>query len=224
MERAGGAGEFPEITERDWTWHQLSKRLQGTDWKSGSFSQNATTDVHVCALVLTRWNAFLQSASCSLTHTHTLAAAIYSHLSHTGKCIHVPQAPISLLCLSIFSLTHSPKQSLSITPPLTFFASLLLCLSLPPISHFFPPLLIFLCYNTSLSHRLFTSLSFFASHARPGVLSGDQSSSSQRWVKPKHTHGGAHTFTVTSGQQMPRFTYDHNGEQSQLAKRTHARM
>lgn len=135
--------------------------------------------VHLCS------RCEVHSFTRLLAHTHALAVAIYSHLSHTGKCIHVPQAPISLLCLSIFSLKHSPKQSLSITPSLPFFASLLPCLSLPPLNlnHFFPPLLIFPCYNTSLP---IVCLHLF--HASPGVLSGDQSSSSQHWVKPKHTH------------------------------------
>lgn len=32
------------------------------------------------------------------------------------------------------------------------------------------------------------------------------------------THTCAHTFTITSGQQMPRFTYDDSGEQTQWAK------
>lgn len=53
---------------------------------------------------------------------------------------------------------------------------------------------------------------------------GDQSSSllalSHYWVKPKHTRTHTHTFTIMSGQQMPRFTYDYSGKQPQ-SKKTH---
>lgn len=140
-----------------------------------------------------RENAFFLSVSCSDTHmhtqtythtcTHTVAPAIYSHLSHTGKCIHVLRAPISLLCLSIFSHTHSPKQSPSITTPLHFSPSLsLFIFPFSTVNHSFPfppssPLSLSLPTYISLLYHPLTPLSsvsislFFCQSFEPwGVL------------------------------------------------------
>ena len=180
------------------------------------------------------------------THTHTqihtamVAPAIYSHLSHTGKRIHVLRVPISLLCLSIFSHTHSPKQSPSITTSPRVSPSLSLFISpSSTVNHSFPlpphlPLAL-PTYISLLYHplpRLFLSLSFSASHSSPGVFLGDQSSSSQRChtigsSQNTHTHTCAHAFSVMCGQQMPRFTYDYSkGAHAVKEKKkpTHARM
>ena len=117
---------------------------------------------NTCAHMCTRRNPFFFSLSCS--HTHTVAPAIYSHLSHTGKCIHVLRAPISLLCLSIFSLTHSPKQSPSITTSLHFSSSLSLFISpSSTVNHsfLFPP---------SLTHPTFISLLYHSPHSSPPLV------------------------------------------------------
>lgn len=162
-----------------------------------------------------------------------VAPAIYSHLSHTGKRIHVLRVPISLLCLSIFSHTHSPKQSPSITTSPRVSPSLSLFISpSSTVNHSFPPppphlALALPTYISLLYHplpRLFLSLSFSASHSSPGVFLGDQSSSSQRChtigsSQNTQTHTCTHAFSVTSGQQMPRFTYDYSEERTPSKKK-----
>lgn len=163
----------------------------------------AHTHEHTHAVAFTQRNVFCLCVSHS--HAHAAAPAIYSHLSHTGKCIHVLRASISLFCLSI-SHTHSPKQSPSITTSLHFSPSLSFFISpSSTVNHSFPhspalspPTLltyISLLYNPP---RLFLSLSVSASHPSPGVFLGDQSSSSHRC----HTVGSsqnacAHTHTHT---------------------------
>lgn len=165
------------------------------------------------------------------THVHTpsIAGAIYSHLSHTGKCIHVPRFPISLLGLSIFSHTHSPKQSPSITTSLNFFASLSppLYLSLLYRKPFLstptsPPTYISLLSSRS-PDRQFLSLSDSASHPSPRVLLGDQSSSSQGCQSigsgrthiptPTHTHARFHHNEWTSNARI--YIWSRQGGQSQ---------
>lgn len=94
------------------------------------------THEHTHVVAFTQRNVFCLCVSHS--HAHAAAPAIYSHLSHTGKCIHVLRASISLFCLSI-SHTHSPKQSPSITTSLHFSPSLSFFISpSSTVNHSFP--------------------------------------------------------------------------------------
>lgn len=111
-----------------------------------------------------------------------MVAAIYSHLSHNGKCIYVQWVPVSFFCLSIFSYKHSQKQSPSITTSVRLYLSLLYCKPFLSIS---PSLAV----HTHVRTHTSISLSLSASHLSPGEFFGDQSSSSQRCHNiASHTH------------------------------------
>lgn len=123
------------------------------------------------------------------------SSAFLSSLTHTlPKTISFNHHLSPFLSLSIYLSLHYRKPFLSISP-LSRSLDLYFCaFSLPPPPH------------------LFQSLSFSASHPRPGVFLGDQSSSSQcchTIGSSQNTHTCTHTFTIMSGQQMPTFTYDY---------------
>lgn len=134
----------------------------------------------------------------------------------------LPSLPFYLLSYTLpktISFNHHLTPFLSLSLPL--YLSLLYrkpFLSISPLSRS-PDL-----YFSAISlppPRLLLSFSFSASHPSPGVFLGDQSSSSQRCHttgSSQNTHACAHTFTRMSGQQMPRFTYDYSGEQTQWEK------
>lgn len=140
-----------------------------------------------------------------------LLPLLFYLLSHTlPKTISFNHHLSPFLSLSIYLSLHYRKPFLSISP-LSRSLDLYFCAISPP-----PP------------PHLFLSLSFSASHPRPGVFLGDQSSSSQRCHtirSSQNTHTCAHTFAITSGQQMPKFAYDYRvGSGHGQRKHTHAWM
>lgn len=123
-----------KITKTDGIQHpQPATRLQGTDWKLGTFLQKCSHTRVACSrgekrvhfVCLTNTHARMHAQARARTQVST---AIYSHLSRNGKCIRVSTGP-NLHPLTFYRLSYPTRKK-------TIFFNHLLCpsLSLPPLS------------------------------------------------------------------------------------------